>query len=90
MKPDSDRIRLALEYGEITVAELAEMTKISRQTLYKWLRPEAVVKSESMLHLVYSAIKKIEKAVDRGDLPLPKTVPNEARTVELWKAISKS
>ena len=90
MKPDSNRIRLALEKGDITVAELADMTKISRQTLYKWLKPDAVVKSNSMLSLVNTAVSKIEGATEKGNLPISEKVLKSFRLAAIWEAISKT
>ena len=68
-KPKVDAIFAALDRSQVSIADLAVLAKVSRETLYRWKNGNNIT-DRLRLDLVYTIASKLNTAVDRDALPL--------------------
>ena len=78
----------ALERAQVTIADLAALTKVSRETLYRWKNGHNVT-DRLRLDLVYLTAMKLNNAVDADKLPFVETHKPVERREKLREIIRR-
>jgi transposase-like protein len=76
-----------LEVGHISMVDFHRLTKISRETLYRWRRNGGKrITDQFRLNFAYTMAQRLREAVNEGVLPLTDKLKKEAR-VNRYRAI---
>jgi hypothetical protein len=78
----------ALEKAEVSFTDFTRLTRISRESLYRW-RGGAPVKDMLRLDLAYTYALRLEKACRAGKLPLANRLKAVQRLATLRKIITE-
>ncbi len=79
----------AIAIASITMTDFARITRISRETLYRW-RSGGAITDMLRLDFAYGNARRIEAACRSGKLPLTDKLKKEARVDRLRKIIAAS
>ena len=83
----SEELKYILKDSKITISEIADIFQMTRQTLYRWLKG-VKPRQKIAYQVVTSYFAQLQKAVERGDLPLPKEIKRSERKAVI-KALLK-
>ncbi len=77
----------AIEKAEVSFTDFSRLTKISRETLYRW-RNGSPISDMLRLDLAYTVATRFEKACRSGKLPLTSRLKKEQRIQVLRKIVA--
>ena len=82
-----DYIFEALEKSGVSMTDFSKITRISRETLYRW-RNGNMIKDMLRLDFAYTAANRLEKGCRNGVLPLTDKLKKDARIPRLRRIIA--
>lgn len=88
LDPNMQYIFKALDISEVSLADFADLTNISRVTLHRWrggLRPTDKLR----LKLAYTWAQRLETACRDGRLPLPEKLKRTERVAAVRKIVAE-
>ena len=78
----------ALDKSGVTMTDFSRITRISRETLYRWKKGNAIT-DRLRLDFAYTAAIRLEKGCRLGRLPIQEKLKKEQRLVVLRKIIAE-
>lgn len=87
MSEKTDYIFKCAEIAKISMTDLARITGVSRETLYRWKKGRPI-NDHLRLNIVYQYALRMEKACRIGELPLSNKYKKEQRLKVLRKIVA--
>ena len=75
-----------IEYSQITITDLAELTNISRNTYYRW-KDGKPASDRIRVNAAYITAQRLEQAIKDKRLPLQTRIPNKKERLATLKRI---
>lgn len=88
MKEKIEFIFKAAEASQVTMTDLARLTGISRETLYRWRQGRAI-SDVLRLNIAYQYALRLEKACRSGKLPIKDKLKKDQRLKVLRKVVAE-
>jgi transcriptional regulator with XRE-family HTH domain len=84
----SEELKQILKNSKITISEIADIFQMTRQTLYRWLRG-VKPRQKIAYQVVTSYFMRLQKAIERGDLPLSKDIKRSERKAVIKELLKR-